>query len=58
VSVRARKYKVCGVWKFFQIKKAQNIDIFGTKTLNVFYDALFKIYNQFRCDLTPHMYIK
>ena len=27
------------------------------KPLNVSYDVIFKVYDQFRCDLTPHMYI-
>ena len=27
------------------------------KALNVFYDVIFKICDQFRCDLIPHMYI-
>ena len=39
-------------------KKAQSIDTFFNQNLKMcFYDVLFKFYNQFRCDLTPHMCI-
>ena len=57
VSVRAGKYQVYGVWKFVQMKKPTIHISLERKPLIACYDVLFKFYNQFRCDLTPHTYI-
>ena len=51
MSVRAGKYQVCGVRKFVQLKEPKIYLFLKQKSLNVFYDVLIIIYDQFRCEL-------
>ena len=57
VSVRTGKYQVCGMQKFVQLKKPKIYLYLKQKPSNVLYEVLIKFYDQFRCELTPRLYI-